>query len=175
MYDALVYYLPFNVPALDAFRARYDPRFEVAPPHLTLVFPFQGVDEGALRDHIRRVTASWPAFEVRFRGVTVSWDDFVLLLVEEGREAVIGLHDALYSVGFALRAETGVLAPFLRHDLPFEPHLTLGRSVTDETLREAERLNLDVRATLDRLHLIRRAHEAAEAEVVEVFRLATRG
>ena len=87
------------------------------------------------------------------------------MTLEEGNDKVIALHDKLY---------TGVLAPFLRKDLGYIPHIGLGLfltkssgyKVTDPTpqalddnkhkiaLQEAESLILTYWVELDNLELV---------------------
>jgi hypothetical protein len=80
----------------------------------------------------------------------------VNLRVTQGRSAVVELHDRLYR---------GVLAPFLRDDIAYDPHLTLAR--TDDAgdsaaLAEAARVALvhPVDATLDMLSVCTLASDA---------------
>jgi 2'-5' RNA ligase len=105
---------------VERFRARHDPLAAALPPHVTLVFPFAS-SLGAIQvaAHVRRVTARWPALPVRFEGLSHFHADWVYLRVGRGHAAAVELHDRLYR---------GALAPFLRRDLPYEPHLTIGRA-----------------------------------------------
>lgn len=98
-------------------------------PHLTLVFPTDGVPEHEFVAHVQGVAAGTPPFEFALchavaieDGVTDEWH--VFLVPEDGSEALIALHDRLY---------TGPLAPHLRRDLPFLPHLTVASSPDRET------------------------------------------
>jgi 2'-5' RNA ligase len=51
-----------------------------------------------------------------------------------------------------------MLAPYLRKDLPYAPHVTLGSlavaELCSQALGEAERCPLDYQCVLDRLHLV---------------------
>ena len=66
---------------------------------------------------VRRVAARWPVLPVEIAGSDAFEARFLYLRVTRGREALTELHDRLYR---------GVLAPFRRHDFPFQPHLTIG-------------------------------------------------
>lgn len=130
MYFALVQYLKNYPPEIDAFRKRHDPRYELARPHLTYVFPVDAkIGEVPLVQHIEQVLAGKKAFPVTFSGITYSWDDLVFLLVQDGNDSVIQLHDELY---------TGILQPFLRADIEYIPHVTLGK----KSIAEAQDLDL---------------------------------
>ncbi len=63
---------------------------------------------------------SFKSFNAHIKGLTKSWDNFLFLTLEEGREEIIKLHDILY---------TGMLEQFLRKDIEFIPHVGLGQFV----------------------------------------------
>src|SRR5206468_1262087 len=83
--------------------------------------------------HLRRALARWPVLPLRLDGLGHFHADWIYLRVSRGSAAVTALHDRLYR-----RA----LAPFLRADLPYEPHLTIGRAAdaaTCDSLLDAAR------------------------------------
>ncbi|HVO88930.1 MAG TPA: 2'-5' RNA ligase family protein, partial [Casimicrobiaceae bacterium] len=118
---ALVWLLPDE--AFDAtvkFRLRYDPTATRIAPHVTLVFPFEStLGDVQIQAHVGKVVARWPAIPVRFEGFGHFHNDWVYRRITRGHEALLELHDRLYR---------GALAPFLRMDLPYEPHLTIARA-----------------------------------------------
>lgn len=106
-----------------AFRAAHSPaaRFDVAP-HFTLVFGCAEVPRAQYEAHVARVAASTPPISFVCRYAMLGADDederaYVFLVPDEGFAAISRLHDALY---------TGPLAPHLRLDLPYVPHITIG-------------------------------------------------
>ena len=165
-YYAVVVDLP-SLPEepIAAFRRAHDPTVDLIQPHLTLVFPVPAsIGRDAFSDHVRGVVSETPRFDIRLRGLETSWDHWLFLLVTEGREEVVALHDALY---------TGILRPYLRTDLPYVPHVGLGRFVQgsdarglldlrprsldaarfEEALHEAEAMNLDHRCRVGAVHV----------------------
>ncbi len=163
---AVVHFIPLHDPAIEDFRQAYDPTSSLIAVHLTLVFPVPasiGVD--VLRSHVQRVAAATASFDIRLRGVQLTADHRIFLLVRDGTEDVVGLHDALY---------TGILRPHLRSDIPFVPHVTLGlfterqgggdspaadrvpidRSRDSEALEKARRMNLDHASRVEDLDVI---------------------
>jgi 2'-5' RNA ligase len=101
-------------------RARHDRQVSVLGPHFTLLFGCDQVDEAVYVDHVRAIAASTLAISFRCRDAEPDADDdkgYVYLVPELGREALTRLHDALY---------TGPLAPFLRQDMHFVAHVTIG-------------------------------------------------
>lgn len=106
-----------------AFRAAHSPaaRFDVAP-HFTLAFGCAEVPRADYEAHVARVAASTPPVSFVCRYAMLGADDeddraYVFLVPDEGFAAISRLHDELY---------TGPLAPHLRLDLPYVPHITIG-------------------------------------------------
>lgn len=88
--------------------------------HVTLVFPFStNLTVTQLASHIRRIVGNWPSLPVSFRDIEGILDEFVFLMVRDRAEAVVALHDKLYR---------GILKAYLRDDIPYLPHVTLGRT-----------------------------------------------
>jgi hypothetical protein len=104
----------------------------------------------------------------------------LLLLLKEGNEKVIALHDALYS---------GILSSYLRKDIEFIPHIGLalfarkdaGYNALDprivdfdeklyrQALEEAEPLKIDSFGIIDRLFLNRVLLKGKKNELVYKF------
>ena len=155
---AVVWFPPAAITqAIEAFRTAHDPLAASLPAHVTLVFPFESTLTALqVATHVKRVVARWPQLPLRLEGAEALLGQWVNLRVTQGRAAVVELHDRLYR---------GVLAPFLRSELAFDPHLTLGR-VADAAdavaLAAAARALLaqPVDATLDALSVCTLASDA---------------
>lgn len=107
-------------PQLEAFRRQHDPLAAVLPAHVTFVFPFaSSLGVVQVLAHVRRVAARWPVLPVTLQGVDAYAGEWVHVRVTRGREAIVELHDRLYR---------GALAPFLRREFGYEPHVTIGRA-----------------------------------------------
>lgn len=107
---------------VEGVRRRYDPQHALVEAHFTLVFPFEGVPQDDVVAHTAAVVASTPAVAFRLTAAAAVSDPsaagaHVFLLPSEGDAAVRRLHSRLYS---------GVLAPKLRGDIPYQPHVTVG-------------------------------------------------
>jgi len=118
---AIVWFAPpAAVADIERFRAQHDPLARVLPAHVTLVFPFaSALGTVQVAAHLRRALARWPVLPLRLEGLGHFHADWIYLRVSRGSAAVTALHDRLYR---------GALAPFLRRDLPYEPHLTIARA-----------------------------------------------
>jgi 2'-5' RNA ligase len=164
MYYAVVYYPELDRDKVDPFRQKHDPYAALIAPHLPFVFPVpDSIGEEALVAHLEHVLSAWPPFDVHLSGFEKSWDHWLLLVAKEGREEVIRLHKDLY---------TGILAPHLRTEFEFIPHVGLGLFAVEaydpddpkagpwdegkyrRALEEAARLDLDGWHRIERLVLI---------------------
>jgi len=163
MWNALVFYPDLNDKGLNHFRKKYDPSYPAYSEHMPLLIIPSDLNQDLVDAHLRQVLARWEPFEIHFRGLFKSWDHWLLLGVEEGNQAVRKLHDEIYS---------GILAPFLRRDIPFDPHIGLGLFAEDhfnpfspiqvglkeeeyrKALQEAETLNLDFRCSMEALDFL---------------------
>lgn len=108
-----------GIERVEAFRARHDPMAELVAAHLTLVFPFPtALSRLQIETHVRRVVSRWPPIPVTFRRTRTEANEFLFLMASRGAASIMALHDRLY---------TRSLAPHLRRDLPYGPHITLAR------------------------------------------------
>ncbi|HMA36743.1 MAG TPA: 2'-5' RNA ligase family protein [Chloroflexia bacterium] len=144
-------------------RRRYPAlRYSVVAPHFTLVFPLAGADAAPVVAHLTTRLAGQPAipFVVRSSMLThdaTSPDTYVLLVPDAGFSGIVKLHDRLY---------TGLLAPHLRLDIPFIPHITVGyageaalcKQIVDAINGQA----IELHGTLTRLMLLNVAGAAVE-------------
>ena len=153
--SAIVFYPHIYIEKLQMLREKYDPLYEIIAPHITIVFPFSGIPEDKIIRHVQRVTYNFPEFSLRLNGFMKSFDNYLFLLVKEGNEEIVKLHEKLYS---------GVLARELDTSIPFIPHMTLGffnnaQGVFDAELfhqafAEAEEMDIDITSKCIRLSLI---------------------
>ncbi len=138
-----------GIAAIEDFRRSHDPMAPFIPAHVSLVFPFPtALSRLQIETHVRRVAARWPPIAVTFRGARLHANEFVFLMAARGAASIAALHDRLY---------TRSLAPHLRRDLPYEPHITLARH-TDLGVLEAA---------------LEAARDAFAAEAHEVMRSVT--
>ena len=137
---------------IDATRTAHDPRAAWIRAHVTLVFPCDATDIDA---HVASVVRDSAPIELVLRELRAVRDAYagrgghVFLVPDEGADAITALHDRLY---------TGPLAPHLRADLPFVPHMTVAADADfDACERIAARLRGEIqpiRAVLDAIDVI---------------------
>ncbi|PEA55067.1 2'-5' RNA ligase [Bacillus pseudomycoides] len=104
---------------IEAIRRKHDPLFGLIPPHITLVFPFMSeVSNDCLKKHIKTKVSNMSPFYISLNPIVTNADEYLFLLIEEGKENIIELHNKLY---------TDFLQPFLHKEIPYLPHVTVGR------------------------------------------------
>ena len=114
---------------VEAFRRRHDPMAAEVPAHLSLVFPFPtALTPLQIEVHVQRVVSRFPPIPVTFRRVRSEANEFVFLMASRGAASIRELHDRLY---------TRSLRPHLREDLPYDPHITIGRHANIDHLEAA--------------------------------------
>jgi len=164
----LVHFPNIDTGSIQQFRRQYDPLAGLIAAHITLVFPLaERLAPSILAGHIEAVLKNWHPFPFRLCGLQKSWDDYLYLLVEAGRAEVVRLHDELYS---------DVLAADLRDDLPYIPHVTLGRfgdetGIYEDALPQARQLPAAPPALLDKLSLLQVSEDLTKLVLLQEFPL----
>jgi len=152
---------------IESFRARHDPQASRIGAHFTLVFPFESAEEPVV-ENLSAILQSARPIPFVLRGARAVLDlvaggSHVFLIPEEGRDAIVALHDQLYG---------GLLRPFWRQDIPFVPHVTVAGSVEfDICQRLADEINretLAVRGIIEHVDLV----EVTSEDVKTVIRFA---
>ena len=96
-------------------------------------------------------------------GLEIIENELIFLLVKEGRDEIMNIHDHLYS---------GILAN-LEQQYLFEPHITLGELPPTEikgAFEKAEAMNLDFLVRFDKIMLIK-GDGTSPAQTVATFEL----
>ncbi len=110
---------------MQSIRAEHDELYYgVADPHFTFVFPVFGFDRERFLEHLRERARGVERIPFACRCATVVKDatneyTHVFLVPDEGHSAIVRLHDRLYG---------GPLAPHLRLDIPFIPHIAVANA-----------------------------------------------
>ncbi|PGO25399.1 2'-5' RNA ligase [Bacillus cereus] len=113
---------------IQSMREKHDPLFGLIPPHITIVFPFKSsISNDELEVHILNVAKGVQPIEIDFANRISSKGEYLFLEVERGKEQIEELHDRLY---------TGFLLQFLRTDIAYIPHVTVGRKGGTELATE---------------------------------------
>ena len=143
-------------------RQAYDPASPVAiEPHITLVFPTILLDTATFVAQVERQSEGIASFEFALGAAAAvrdreSHSNLLYLLPKRGVGQIALLHDRLYA---------GLLLSARRRDLPYVPHVTVGR-FADFTEAEAaaallNRQGLHVPALATQIDVVRVAAPAA--------------
>ncbi len=114
---------PVDLGVIQSIRCKHEPNYRLLDPHVTLLFPVEGLESDSFQSHIEPIVRATAPIEFTMRSASLvkamDVDEWYLLLTpDEGFSQIVKLHDRLYS---------GPFAPQLRREIPFIPHITLGR------------------------------------------------
>ncbi|PGZ97347.1 2'-5' RNA ligase [Bacillus pseudomycoides] len=113
-----------NLYEIEEIRRKHDPLYDRIPPHITLVFPFMNeVSNENLKKHIETNISKMNPFHITLSPVVTNADEYLFLLIKDEKENIIELHNKLY---------TDFLQPFYRKEIPYVPHVTVGRKSDKE-------------------------------------------
>jgi len=149
MKQAIVIFIKKNKD-IDRIRKKYDPYYKKFKSHITLAFPFENISQKELYNHIKKSLYGINSFKMTLQGVRKSPKEYYLyLLVKKGKKEILKIHKRFY-----LR----LLTKYLRKDIPYIPHITLGifktKKEIDSALRELKDKKLKIKATVDSVYLI---------------------
>ena len=137
LFHAIVHYPEIDTERIEQFRKKHDPTYRLIRAHITVVFGVdQSVSVQSLSDHVRTVLKHWRSFDIELGGFAKSWDHWLFLTLTKGNEKVKKLHDELYE---------GILAPYLRREIQFIPHIGLGEFVKEKEMGLLKRKQLHLR------------------------------
>ncbi len=128
MHTILFFLNNMSIDKIENIRQKHDPLFKLIPPHITIVFPFKSnISNGELKSHILNLSRGIGKIEIEFANRITSVGNYLFLEVERGKEQITKLHDMLY---------TEPLRQFLKEDIPYIPHVTVGRKESAELAAE---------------------------------------
>ncbi|MDT3498520.1 2'-5' RNA ligase family protein [Bacillus toyonensis] len=128
MRTILLFLNNISIHEIEDIRLEHDPLFGLIPPHVTIVFPFESsISNDELKLHILNVSKKIHNIEIEFANQITCEGAYLFLRVEKGKEQIEDLRDTLY---------TGPLLQFLKEDIPYTPHVTVGRKESAELAAE---------------------------------------
>jgi len=107
---------------IEAFRRAHDPHSSAVAAHFTMAFGCSTLAKDMYSEHVARVCRSAQPIDFVCRYAMLGADNeaeraYVYLVPDEGYSRLSRMHDDLYR---------GPLRTFLRLDIPYVPHITLG-------------------------------------------------
>ena len=142
---AVVLFVQTDTNDIQTFREKYDPQYGIIPAHITIVSPFSEIEEPDILEHINKVTQNTQAFSIQIHGIQKSPDEYLFLLVQEGKENITDLRRKLYS---------GKLEQFFSKDFLFIPHITMGE-YTKVSQKALETASINLWCRIETVSLIR--------------------
>lgn len=138
---------------LESIRAKHDPEAKRIAAYFTLVFP-SVLPLRATEAYVARVAHATEPIRFVLRRATVAPDALgsgghVFLVPEDGRDALVGLHERLHEGG---------LQPHVRRNASFTPHLTVAAGTAIDPLHtlagEMNAKGLTVRGSISEIVLV---------------------
>lgn len=135
-------------------RSQFDPNFTKINPHFTLLFGCAEISLGSYCNHVAMIAEKTDAFQFQCNQVSPETDYFssegyIFLTPEKGACEIKALHGALYQ---------GIMSPYLKTEIPFTPHITVGRRDSVEDARKTcEKLNrhpISISGTVEALTVV---------------------
>lgn len=130
--DILIFPKFKNIDKIQMIRNKYDPLANLIAPHITLIFPFSDdISNEELIEKLSNLLANFRPFNIAFKGISLSDDNYIFLNCVNGRQKIIQLHDEIYKQ---------ILPTHLNTSIKYIPHITLGQSdnIKDFSLFEDE-------------------------------------
>lgn len=135
----------------NSYRKRYDPHYNLIPPHLTIREPAEGSVEDMQRalEHLDQLAARKKPFSVRFNRFSTFYPSSnVVYMALEDPQPFIRLYEEVCSG--SLQQENP------RHH--YNPHLTVGQEMTSDELQDVyaglRKVKVDLQTEIDRIHLL---------------------
>lgn len=113
---------------IEIIRRAHDPQYSLIEPHITFVFPVEGISSDVAFKHAGAVASSTPPIAFRLSRAAAMRNSggrgsHMMLLPGTGDDAMRALHRRLYA---------GALAPALNPAVPYVPHVTVAASACHE-------------------------------------------
>lgn len=183
MYYSLVHFPDIDRSKINDFRFKYDPYSNLIDAHISIVFPVpDAVGKENLIKHIENKLLTQKSFDIHILGLEKAWDNWLFLVLKEGKEEIVKLHDILYE---------DILSEFLRKDIKFIPHIAIGlftekdgnynlkdpkaipldEALYKKALLEAENSAFDFNSKVTKLSLVEIDDNFTRTTVVKEFQL----
>lgn len=140
--DILIFPKFDNMNIIDGIRNKYDRLANLIEPHITLAFPFK--DEMSNEDLIAKLSVllkNYSPFEVSFKGVSLSDDNYILLNCIKGNSTIIGLYDEIYEK---------IIPNHYKKSIQYIPHITLGQA---DNLEDFSNFNYEFTTIIDEVSI----------------------
>lgn len=140
--DILIFPKFNNMKIIDEIRNKCDRLSDLVAPHITLAFPFK--DEISNEDLVSKLSAilkNFNPFEVTFKGISLSDDNYILLNCIKGNKEILKLHDDIYEK---------IIPSHFKKSIQYIPHITLGQA---DNLEDFSNFNYEFTTIVDEVSI----------------------
>lgn len=118
--DILIFPKFDNMKIIEKIRNKYDRLSNLVAPHITLAFPFNDkISNEDLFSKLSALLKKHSHFEVTFKGISLSDDNYILLNCVKGNYEILKLHDDIYEK---------IIPSHFKKSIKYIPHITLGQA-----------------------------------------------
>lgn len=138
--DILIFPKFNNIDKIQEIRNKYDKLVTLIPPHITLVFPFNNeITNENLIEKLSTLLKDFSPFNVTFKSISLSNDNYIFLNCIKGSNEIIKLHDEIYE---------RILPTHLNKSIKYIPHITLGQT---DNLSNIQNFNYEFNALINEI------------------------
>lgn len=118
--DILIFPRFDNIDIINNIRKKYDRLANLVAPHITLAFPFNDeISNEELINLLSSLLENYSPFEVTFKGISLTNDNYILLNCSKGSDKILKLHNEIYEK---------LIPTHFKKSIPYTPHITLGKA-----------------------------------------------
>lgn len=157
--DILIFPKFDNMDVINDIRKKYDRLANLVAPHITLAFPFKDeISNEELINQLSSLLENYPPFEVTFKGVSLTNDNYILLNCIKGYKKILKLHNEIYE---------RLIPTHFKKSIPYIPHITLGQA---DNLNDFKNFNEEFTTLIDEIS-IEFIGEHEESIIIKDFKL----
>ena len=140
--DILIFPKFDNMDVINNIRKKYDRLANLVAPHITLAFPFKDeISNEELINQLSSLLENYSPFEVTFKGVSLTNDNYILLNCIKGYKKILKLHNEIYEK---------LIPTHFKKSIPYIPHITLGQA---DNLNDFKNFNEEFATLIDEISI----------------------
>lgn len=140
--DILIFPKFDNMKIIDKIRNKYDRLSNLVSPHITLAFPFKDkISNEDLISKLSTLLKNHSPFEVTFKGIFLSDDNYILLNCVKGINEILKLHNDIYEK---------IIPSHFKKSIKYIPHITLGQA---DNLKDFSNFNYEFTTTINEVSI----------------------
>lgn len=126
--DILIFPKFDNMNLIQEVRNKYDRLSNLVALHITLAFPFEDeMSNEELISKLSELLKDYAPFQVTFKGVSITDDNYIFLNCIEGAETIYKLNNEIYEK---------IIPTHFKKEIKYIPHITLGQADNIEEFKD---------------------------------------